>query len=199
MKESRLTQASSFACSDDCLAELRSRNRIAYWGSEETRHAECDLCGDAFTRKPSHDGRAKYCSKACMNKAAMRGEVYDCATCGGPVYRKPSQVDAAERHFCSIECRGKGTRDEGHHNWKGGASSLPYAPGWSRARSREVRDRDGNRCQLCGTEDSLVVHHIDERKVDHSDENLVTLCRPCHNDVHYGKADVTNRTRPTPP
>ncbi len=55
-----------------------------------------------------------------------------------------------------------------------------------------VLDRDGNRCQLCGSDGSsaeLHVHHIMPRHCGGSDHpvNLVTLCTPCHKMVHRNR------------
>jgi 5-methylcytosine-specific restriction endonuclease McrA len=51
---------------------------------------------------------------------------------------------------------------------------------------REVLDRDGWKCQSCGTPEKLQVHHkkFRSRRGDDSEDNLVTLCADCHNSVH---------------
>jgi 5-methylcytosine-specific restriction endonuclease McrA len=46
---------------------------------------------------------------------------------------------------------------------------------------KEVFKRDGWRCQICGTEDDLTVHHLKEGDVL---ENLITVCKQCHSDLH---------------
>jgi 5-methylcytosine-specific restriction endonuclease McrA len=50
----------------------------------------------------------------------------------------------------------------------------------------EVLLRDGWRCQTCGRPDHLQVHHIRSRSRlgDDADENLITLCADCHNNIH---------------
>jgi 5-methylcytosine-specific restriction endonuclease McrA len=57
----------------------------------------------------------------------------------------------------------------------------------------EVLERDGWRCQYCGTSDCLQVHHICPRSRlgDDNDENLITLCAVCHSEIHR------NCTNPT--
>jgi 5-methylcytosine-specific restriction endonuclease McrA len=52
----------------------------------------------------------------------------------------------------------------------------------------EVLQRDGWRCQTCGSRDRLQVHHIRSRGRlgDDTDENLITLCADCHSDIHRG-------------
>ena len=50
----------------------------------------------------------------------------------------------------------------------------------------EVLERDGWRCQSCGSSDCLQVHHIcfRSRLGDDEDENLITLCADCHSYIH---------------
>ena len=50
----------------------------------------------------------------------------------------------------------------------------------------QVLERDGWRCQACGRMQQLQVHHQTFRSQSGSDEeqNLVTLCAPCHRLTH---------------
>ncbi len=58
-----------------------------------------------------------------------------------------------------------------------------------KALREEAKERAGRMCENCGANANLVVHHW--RYPDlltHDDlENLVTLCRPCHDDLHIDK------------
>jgi 5-methylcytosine-specific restriction endonuclease McrA len=62
----------------------------------------------------------------------------------------------------------------------------------------EVLERDGWRCQYCGSSDRLQVHHIRSRsRLGHdTDENLITLCADCHSDIHRScrKGAVNDRS-----
>jgi len=40
-------------------------------------------------------------------------------------------------------------------------------------------------CSVCGTKQSVIVHHIDEDRTSKSNSNLVALCRPCHYKFHF--------------
>jgi 5-methylcytosine-specific restriction endonuclease McrA/DNA invertase Pin-like site-specific DNA recombinase len=101
-------------------------------------------------------------------------------------------LDWMERH--GVERRGR----EGEDNpmWRGGKEDY-YGPSWYSARA-EARDRDDCSCQRCGMTDAehesnydqkLHVHHIEPfRTFDDPAEanqldNLITLCRQCHNDL----------------
>lgn len=63
------------------------------------------------------------------------------------------------------------------------------------ARVRQaVLDRDNAQCQLCGDgrENVLQLHHLTYRSQGgrHLEENLVTLCFRCHEDVHHGRQAI---------
>ena len=49
-----------------------------------------------------------------------------------------------------------------------------------------VLRRDGWRCQLCGSNRNLEVHHREFRSRSGADDerNLITLCSDCHSPIH---------------
>jgi 5-methylcytosine-specific restriction endonuclease McrA len=51
---------------------------------------------------------------------------------------------------------------------------------------RQVLERDGWRCQICGSMQQLQVHHLKFRSQSGGDEeqNLITLCAECHLRIH---------------
>lgn len=51
---------------------------------------------------------------------------------------------------------------------------------------QQLLERDGWRCQLCGSLSGLEVHHMQRRSQsgDDSEDNLITLCSYCHKAVH---------------
>jgi len=53
---------------------------------------------------------------------------------------------------------------------------------------RQVLERDGWRCQVCGSMQRLQVHHLKLRSQSGGDEeqNLITLCAECHTRTHRG-------------
>jgi 5-methylcytosine-specific restriction endonuclease McrA len=53
---------------------------------------------------------------------------------------------------------------------------------------RQVLERDGWRCQVCGSMQRLQVHHLKLRSQSGGDEeqNLIALCAACHEQVHGG-------------
>ena len=50
----------------------------------------------------------------------------------------------------------------------------------------QVLERDGWRCQACGSMQHLQVHHLKLRSQSGGDveQNLITLCAACHEQVH---------------
>lgn len=55
---------------------------------------------------------------------------------------------------------------------------------------RAVLERDGWRCQQCGSLRNLDVHHVRRQSAlgDDAEVNLITLCRNCHQILH--KSDL---------
>jgi 5-methylcytosine-specific restriction endonuclease McrA len=42
------------------------------------------------------------------------------------------------------------------------------------------------RCQICGSNKNLIVHHIDGNRANNKISNLVVLCQSCHLKIHRG-------------
>jgi 5-methylcytosine-specific restriction endonuclease McrA len=48
---------------------------------------------------------------------------------------------------------------------------------------KEILERDGFRCRVCGAE-AWEIHHKDIERNNHRRDNLVALCRMCHKGIH---------------
>ena len=68
-------------------------------------------------------------------------------------------------------------RDRG----RGSTAQRGYGAAWQRLRRRKLR-RDPL-CATCGRA-AEVVHHRDEDARHHAENNLVSLCRACHERLH---------------
>lgn len=57
---------------------------------------------------------------------------------------------------------------------------------------RFVLGRDDWKCRNCGRGDMLDPHHVIYRSAGGSNHpnNLLTLCRVCHNDIHDGRLRI---------
>jgi 5-methylcytosine-specific restriction endonuclease McrA len=62
---------------------------------------------------------------------------------------------------------------------------------------REILERDGWRCQMCGCSQNLDVHHTKRRSAlgDDAETNLITLCRECHQLLHGSARWEISRNR----
>jgi len=63
---------------------------------------------------------------------------------------------------------------------------LRLDPEEYRSLHQEVLERDGWRCQQCGSLEALQVHHLQWRSgLGHDlEENLIVLCADCHRQQH---------------
>jgi len=61
-------------------------------------------------------------------------------------------------------------------------------------KAKKRKNMDGNKCTLCGDRKRLAVHHLTYKNVGAEKlQELRTLCRTCHEDVH---TDVTHKFNP---
>jgi len=61
--------------------------------------------------------------------------------------------------------------------------SYYSSPEWERTRQR-IFERDSHTCQRCGSYAECVHHFLYERLGNENDLDLVSLCNPCHDEVH---------------
>ena len=102
---------------------------------------------------------------------------------------------------------------EEHPYWKENSEKKYYGPGWYKKR-KEIRERDGYECRVCGSRDQrrqLDVHHIKpqtkfiqegldpliDSEIINADDNLVTLCQSCHRkfEDRWQEADTEEFTK----
>ena len=123
----------------------------------------------------------------------------ECEWCGDPLERPPSDLKGRDHHFCGLVCRGEWQSEnlvgEANPLWKGGHATS-YGTSWHKQRHRAL-ERDGHECRMCGRSreghhelygTDLHVHHIcpfrtfglDDHEEANALENLITLCRGCH-------------------
>jgi len=90
--------------------------------------------------------------------------------------------------------RNKIYKGDKHPCWKGGID-RPYPENiWTPNFRTKIRKRDNYTCQICGKKQrGLDVHHIDENKFNCKPDNLITLCRKCHRNIHCGNIELLKR------
>jgi len=59
-------------------------------------------------------------------------------------------------------------------------------------------DAKGEECLICGSEDSVVVHHVDSDRENNDSENLIPVCRSHHTRIHLGDDDLAEYVEPLP-
>lgn len=67
-----------------------------------------------------------------------------------------------------------------------------YPVDWA-DRARRIRDRDDNRCSICGRSNLVThVHHIElvSKGGSSSEANLITVCESCHAKLHNTSQNV---------
>lgn len=176
-------------CSHECRGNRRSAEGLSARSRQVT--LTCEGCDEEFqTAKSNAEAGKKYCSMECY---ATDSKIHtrECEWCGDE-YRGYDR-----RRFCSQDCYGEWMGEEispeDHPRWKGGYSQPPT--GWVKLR-RKCLEKFDYRCQGCGIHEDenrkrhdvgLAVHHIQPRlsfeepaDADTVD-NLVPLCRDCHN------------------
>ena len=75
---------------------------------------------------------------------------------------------------------------EEHWNWQNGKSFEKYGTEFNKKLKEKIKKRDNYQCQSCNFQNKLVIHHIDYNKLNNVENNLISLCRPCHGKVHQG-------------
>ncbi len=57
---------------------------------------------------------------------------------------------------------------------------------------RAGRERDGNVCQICGSNNHVEGHHIIDYQFNGAAlaDNIISLCHRHHKEVHDGKIDI---------
>jgi hypothetical protein len=153
----------------------------------------CVVCGAPFARRATEPiekyRNRKTCSRACARvfagwsrKPPLAPRI--CQVCGASF--SPADGEKAGhflvRKTCAPVCAHALTiTTRGHRIVR----VSPYALEWTPELRKRIRHRDGNVCRWCGRTRQengrdLQVHHIDYRKENCTDGNLVTLCGECH-------------------
>jgi hypothetical protein len=171
---------------------------------------KCELCGKSVVVPPSRKASRRFCSRQCMLENLRRlsvkrtGRLHQnyvervevkCAVCGAKKLVYPKQFKSNIAHCCSPQCTSAFRISSAaarvgnlNPNWLGGCVSY-RGPNWKSAR-RNVLQRDGGRCCVCGKTSSIVHHVVPFRLFNNWSEanlesNLQTLCSKHHTSVEH--------------
>ena len=155
----------------------------------------CVICSSKFQTDKYHPN-ALTCSKRCnelrMNqvrkdKRRERGEpkAKKCLECG-EIYT-PSKYAWHKSKYCSVKCASRVAQRKYVARNRQRSDPRLRSRTWEKLR-KEIRERDNNECQICGSGYKLNVHHIfyatPDDENNNSSDNLVTLCGKCHYRIH---------------
>ena len=152
---------------------------------------KCKLCGKQFNTCPAKikDGRGKYCSRKCRDKARIKLRTVKCIVCGKVRTYTTREYGTRKRAalYCSVKCRNKHRVGDKHGRWKGGEYKrlngyiMQYKGVNNHQRQhRFVMEKAIGRALT----DSEVVHHINRNKTDNRIENLKIMTQSEHVRLH---------------
>lgn len=86
-----------------------------------------------------------------------------------------------------LECSRVGSAE----NWKG-SDDMAGRDSRHCAVQKKGKERDLYTCQICGSGEYTEGHHIFDYQYGGAADidNIMTLCRTCHKQVHRGKIDI---------
>lgn len=157
---------------------------------------KCLICDTEFEPKNSLQ---KFCSNDCKKKSNTRTElnrrsnqrkfefdkmnkIKNCLVCG-------NEFELRQQHrgqkYCSEKCSKKAERLFGSKS----ETDLEYKNQIRfNGKKYEVLKRDDYECQICGNKSNLIIHHKDHsgqsNNPNNDVDNLITLCRKCHINIH---------------
>jgi mannose-6-phosphate isomerase-like protein (cupin superfamily) len=157
--------------------------------------SQCLICKKEF----KHYGEKILCSRECaaiyMSETRIgennpnwldqsQSQKEKCLKCGKEFsYKRGGLRTGQKRVFCSLLCSHSiDLRSKPQSN-----RTDKYPRQFNDHLKNLIKTRDGNKCQLCGSDDKLHVHHIDYNKANINEYNLITLCQKCHNATHNGR------------
>lgn len=129
----------------------------------ETRRGVCIKCGNEIPQTKYKN--AKYCSDKCRN-----------------AYR--SYQWRLKKGLIQNPGVGSGGNQwaENNHRYKTGNTSY----------KRNTFNYKDKKCERCGSEKHILVHHKDENRANNDLSNLEVLCKKCHQN-HHCKRDNTGK------
>jgi hypothetical protein len=145
---------------------------------------KCKQCDKEFLTR--RDQPSKYCSLDCSSLASRKRKLVSCAKCGKQIEKIVSKMRSKSGlYFCSRECKDQAQK-------LGGIKEIMpphYGTASGKYTYRDLFENEEFVCARCGYKEfKLVVciHHIDQDRTNNKKENLIPLCRNCHEALHNG-------------
>lgn len=147
---------------------------------------KCEKCNEEFMSKKSD---TRFCSRKCINEYNRDNTIeLQCAHCKEMYIQSTFNVYSGKNNYCSKRC------SDNHYSLN---HKTRYGGTWTR-RKREIKERDGNKCLMCGKTEELEQHHFiklltfDNPNDAHYDENVGTFCKTCHKEVEGKYKSLTD-------
>jgi hypothetical protein len=166
----------------------------------------CPECHKIYTTYPCKlkKGWQQYCSKLCSSLARGTKVRRICLVCGKNFIVQRMAIINSGAKYCCYPCMWKGRKGKKYPsmqgknapNWKGGIQFEPYPFEFNDELKEKIRKRDNYECRICRLQDeehiliynyNLVIHHIDYKKENCEDTNLISLCVQCNSRVNYNR------------
>ena len=181
----------------------KGKNSYSYQGKEKL--IKCSYCGKKMLLEKWRYNRVKlsFCNFKCYgkwlskNKKGKDSPCYSkiktkCNYCSNVIYVKKHLMKQHKYHFCNRKCSNKYFVGKNATSYIDGNSLFPYPLSFNNRLKGKIRNRDNNKCQLCGVPQQeclkkLHVHHIDYDKQNCDPVNLLTLCNRCNCKVNYNR------------
>lgn len=210
IKENYYKNGGGWTCSNKCRAVWHSKKMKGRksWicGKTKEQYPQLSNSGAKKGFIPWHKGKTKKDFPQLSNSGVKKGNVPWNKGLRGVIKSwnkgkklSPSHIENLRKSHIGQRgyWMGKERLDmkgDGHWNWAGGKSFEPYTSEFTTYKKEQIRKRDGWICQLCGKtqlkeywggkKTKLAIHHIDYRKANCDEKNLITLCRLCNNKVN---------------
>lgn len=153
----------------------------------------CQKCSTEFFRRKGYSSSNKYCSKKCHALSTVAGKNknrfnFFCKFCGKEYNVPLGYIETTK--YCSKLCHNRGNAQnlklitgKNHRSYKNGIQLY-----------RRIKAENAlKKCEECGNEKNIDVHHIDENRENNDISNLKYLCRKCHKKIHNVQRDSLGR------
>ena len=159
-----------------------SKARKKYWENLQNRTRASECTKKQWTR-PSHRKLIKHKMGIFWSNPENRINVSQKAKqrYENPEWHKITG-DALRKKWQDSDFRAKHSGNKNPFYINGKYIDL-YGPGFTLSLKKEIRARDNFKCRNCGYPENgiaLHIHHIDYSKKNHNPDNLISLCKACH-------------------
>ena len=157
---------------------LMCHKEFLHYGERVVCGSECNARYMSMTRIGDNNPASKSCHK----------ETKVCLACHKPFTFSRNNLHVGQQKvFCSLAC----SHSLDIKGLNLGKRQNPYPINWIEIKE-VIRQRDKGICILCGADDKNLnhrhpIHHIDYNPKNLDPQNLITLCKKCHNTTNHGR------------